>query len=64
MKCPLNKATTYFDGKEYQVVMADCLKEECAWWEERFKKCCVAVPAYLSGNEDVRKEAKALYDNR
>lgn len=41
MKCPLLKAEGYFDGKEWQVIIGDCIKEECAWWEPKIGKCAV-----------------------
>lgn len=35
MKCPLLQVESYHDGQEIQLIMADCLKEECAWWGKR-----------------------------
>ena len=58
MKCPLNKAITYFDGKEYQVVMADCLHEECAWWDEENHWCAIlSLTVELNG---IHSEVDAL----
>jgi len=39
MKCPLMKDTvTYEDGGSFWMV-ADCLKGECAWWDETLGYC-------------------------
>jgi len=39
MKCPLTQAEDYWDGKEWQVILSDCLKEECAWWDRQTDMC-------------------------
>lgn len=45
MKCPILPKTQYHDGKEEQVILADCLKEECAWWEEAQGECSIKTIA-------------------
>ena len=52
MKCPLLlAANTSWEGFELREI-DDCLQAECAWWEEQFGKCCIAVDAHLKGVED------------
>jgi len=42
-----------------------CETTNCAWWNERFGMCCIAVDAYLKGVEDSRREAPvARMDSR
>jgi len=41
MKCPLSEIARYWDGKETQAILSDCLKEECAWWLEDEHRCAV-----------------------
>lgn len=43
MKCPLSRyrlASPYPPVKEER---EDCLEEECPWWDEESKRCCVFV---------------------
>lgn len=39
MKCPLLRAGFYANPNIDISVNADCLKEECAWWDEK-RLCC------------------------
>ena len=58
MKCPLLSAgTTQRQGDE-------CMRENCAWWEEHFGKCAIAVEAYLKGVADHRLEIKESQRDR
>lgn len=41
-----------------------CQTTACAWWNERFGMCCVAVPAYIKGVEDRRQELKEWKKDR
>ena len=34
MKCPLLCICAAVNNKRYPIEAAECLKEECAWWEE------------------------------
>jgi len=45
MKCPLSEIARYWDGKETQAILSDCLKEECAWWVEAADQCSITVAA-------------------
>ena len=57
MKCPLKRSKyVYLSGSE-EAVFEDCIYRECAWWEERFGKCCIAVDAYLQSQADRHTEA-------
>ena len=41
MKCPL-LSMYYTSGVKAKVGQAtDCLKEECAWWEDKLGKCSI-----------------------
>ena len=34
MKCPLLNRVKLPYTEEFEYVVGDCLKEECAWWDE------------------------------
>jgi hypothetical protein len=54
----------YEDGNGNRIAGCQCEQSQCAWWNERFGKCCQAVDAYLKGAEDSRNEAKVSRQNR
>ena len=56
MICPLKPQQ--FDSHEECYPDATCDMGNCAWWEEHFGKCCIAVDAYLKGVADHRLEVK------
>ena len=35
-----------------------CDRDKCAWWDEYFGKCTIAVSSYLKGIEDHRLEVR------
>lgn len=39
MKCPLSREVRYDEGYYVTGDFKDCLKEECAWWDEE-RMCC------------------------
>jgi len=41
-----------------------CEEENCAWWNEYFGKCSIAVDSYLKGIETHRQEVKEYMRNR
>jgi len=45
MKCPLSITGELTADKEFIGAAADCLKEECAWWNKTMEACCVPVLA-------------------
>ncbi len=45
MKCPLHVSDAYHNGKETQIIYAECLQEECAWWIESEKQCSITTLA-------------------
>ncbi len=63
MKCPIQFTLAYSTGGVLSTPSRDCLREECAWWNNRFDMCSQAVSAYLRGVEDRAKEVKTR-DNR
>ena len=36
-----------------------CMSIECAWWNETYGKCSIAVPAYKMGYDEERAERQA-----
>lgn len=43
MKCPLSKSIIRVGGEASIGTMVDCLKEECAWWNEWSQVCAVKM---------------------
>ncbi|MBA7545293.1 hypothetical protein ES705_37659 [subsurface metagenome] len=41
MKCPLSITGELAPDKEFIGAAADCLKEECAWWDEHGGFCAI-----------------------
>ena len=41
MKCPLMIAHVPLAMSEDNPAVGDCLKEECAWWDEILDRCAV-----------------------
>jgi len=39
MKCPLFIDELFIQGELKELHRADCLKEECAWWNESESEC-------------------------
>jgi len=39
MKCPLFIMKGYYRAKLFDDKTADCIKEECAWWDDFNKRC-------------------------
>jgi len=35
----------------------NCFQSKCAWWNERFGMCCIAVDAHLKATEDRARES-------
>jgi len=38
----------------------ECERLDCQWWNERFGMCCIAVDAYLKGQEDWQREKEIV----
>ena len=48
MKCPLSFRTMYSEKPGVQIFGGNCLKEDCAWWDENAGRCGVLeVPRLL-----------------
>ena len=62
MICPLQPRN--YDPSEEHYLDPTCDMEKCAWWEEHYGKCCIAVDAYLKGVADHRLEVKENIKNR
>lgn len=62
MICPLYQAALLSSpvntswNKKTKESYAPCDGADCAWWNEHFGGCCIAVDAYLKGQEDHRAE--------
>ena len=41
MKGPLSNYVMERESGEDEVLLSDCLKEECAWWEPKIGKCSI-----------------------
>ena len=50
MKCPLFMAAVFTHQRLYGEGGADCLREECAWWEPSDGQCSIKVIAeFIAG---------------
>jgi len=47
MKCPQFDMAILIRGKKETIIHPDCLKEECAWWDEELE-CCGEVGTRVS----------------
>ena len=64
MFCPLK-----FNLKEdledsHGVSGCQCEASQCAWWNDYWGKCAIAIDAYLRGIEDHRHEIKVDLEDR
>ncbi len=41
MKCPLSNYVMERESGEDEVLLSDCLKGECAWWDETQGMCSI-----------------------
>jgi len=41
MKCPLRILVLRTDATLGPLFSNDCLKEECAWWDQAYEECCI-----------------------
>lgn len=41
MKCPILPAESWSAENPSSMAPADCLREECAWWEQVLKLCAI-----------------------
>lgn len=65
MICPLkfNSNTIDADGNSRSHSCL-CELQDCAWWNEYFGKCSIAIDSYLKGIEDHRLEIKQAMKDR
>ena len=45
MKCPLKRSKYVWPSGQEECLFEDCLKEECAWWDNREDMCNVTTLA-------------------
>ena len=45
MKCPLMVKEVYATEEGIKALVADCIKEECAWWDVTDQLCCLRTLA-------------------
>lgn len=43
MKCPLREQGKHPEGGDTPHAFADCLKADCAWWDDTLTLCSVRV---------------------
>lgn len=53
MKCPLITAGFFADPQASGMESIDCLKKDCAWWEQKIGKC--AVLRMWQGLQDIHE---------
>lgn len=41
MKCPLSNYVMERESGEDEVLLSDCLKEECGWWLDDISMCAI-----------------------
>ncbi len=41
MRCPPFTLASSFSYPGKGIMWTDCLKEECAWWDDDYQRCCV-----------------------
>ena len=59
MLCPMTfNMQTYLPNGEPLQPDYNCCDKKCAWWNERFGMCCIAVDAYQKGIVDRLKELR------
>ncbi len=58
MKCPLLLFEHYTTFEKIGSEVADCLKEECAWWDDRLGRCAVLTISRIM--IDVGRQVEAI----
>ena len=49
MKCPLLSKVYIEEPERSNTDIADCLKEKCAWWDDKSGQCCMlSLAGFLS----------------
>lgn len=48
MKCPLKRVKYLWPSGSEECLFEDCLKGECAWWDDTMKQCSVRVLAQFT----------------
>ena len=46
MKCPLSNYLLKHLYGENDILLRDCLEEECAWWVKNNNRCCIPDGAF------------------
>lgn len=63
MYCPL-RVIANCTLQKFSDIDTECIRTTCAWWNQRFAMCAMAVDAYLKGQEDLSNERLSKEDNR
>jgi len=42
MKCPMSARTMYAQGPDQVLFAGECIKEECAWWNDFHPGCAIS----------------------
>ena len=50
----------YCECERLDCQYCECERLDCQWWNERFGMCCIAVDAYLKGQEDWQREKEIV----
>lgn len=50
MKCPLLHTTYVYPSGGKELELSDCIKEDCAWWDEKKGQCCIKTLSQLEIN--------------
>lgn len=64
MNCPLFAMFQPFACRKQGISDYDCLKEECAWWDNTNKECAIlqlSKSIYFMGGEVAQMEVKMPY---
>lgn len=47
MKCPILSITDEREGRDGYPQGADCIQEECAWWDPSYKVCAIRTVTWV-----------------
>ena len=66
MKCPMSNYVMERESGEDEVLLNDCFKEDCAWWEPNDGQCSVVVLAQFAAGmgQNIRDIKDKLLERR
>jgi len=59
MKCPLLQHTIFPPGEDPEQMFEECLKEECAWWDDGHPGCSILTIAQELATKRQKEEVKS-----